>query len=245
MAESLNLKHLLELLVARNFESLIGLIESDEVEAKSQPYTVQTNERGKLELAKDVSGLANERGGIILIGPRTQKSDLHPGDEVTEISLVAKDLVNLEQYHKIIDSWIYPKPEEVNIEYLPSLKNPEVGLFAIKVAQQSEARKPFLITHSLFDDRRADIVFGFVRRVRSDVQPTTVQDLYALMRDGRRFDEITQRLDTVQTHVLEMAARLHASEVDVLAGTKPSITRDEVLSRLNEATRIIGLNPNE
>lgn len=66
----------LEKLAAKDFEGLIGLWESVWLEAKESPYILDAPKQ-KLELAKDVSALANSIGGIIVLGFDTARdSDL-------------------------------------------------------------------------------------------------------------------------------------------------------------------------
>ncbi len=71
-------------------EQLIGAVENECFDCKSQPYRLTEGEKAKREqakreLAKDVSGFANKNGGYIFIGFRTERSATRFGDEVKEI----------------------------------------------------------------------------------------------------------------------------------------------------------------
>lgn len=57
------------------FDPFIGEIESAYLDAKRDPY--QDTDNGKLNIAKDVSALANDTGGYIVIGLRTEPSTTH------------------------------------------------------------------------------------------------------------------------------------------------------------------------
>ena len=89
-----------EILRSGKFNLIIGKVENDWFECKQAPYPLN-NPKEKQELVKDVTGLANSTGGIILLGIRTEKSQVHFGDEVKEIRSFAQDLVNVENYHNI------------------------------------------------------------------------------------------------------------------------------------------------
>ena len=67
---------IIELLQARDFNSLRGTPEHEEVECNSAPYRLQ-DESQRIELAKDIAGLANADGGIIL-APEPRAPDALP-----------------------------------------------------------------------------------------------------------------------------------------------------------------------
>ena len=92
---------------SNNFEELKGKYEYEWFECKSQPYLLNDN-KGKRELAKDVSSFANSDGGYIVIGVKTTKDDTHIGDKINEIRPFDSNLINEEQILKTCDEWIYP-----------------------------------------------------------------------------------------------------------------------------------------
>lgn len=51
------------------FDELVGEFENEWLECKGQPYDL-TREDQKLELAKDITGLANAGGGLLLLSSR-------------------------------------------------------------------------------------------------------------------------------------------------------------------------------
>ena len=102
------------LVADRHATGFIGLIESQIFDAKSQPYILDT-ERGKHELAKDIVSFLNADGGFILIGGVTEKSATHSGEEVTGISWFKSELLNVRRYYDIINEWVYPSPEGVEL----------------------------------------------------------------------------------------------------------------------------------
>ncbi len=62
-----NVSEVLEKLAAKQFDALIGVSEAAWLDAKESPYILDTLKQ-KLELAKDVSALANSAGGVIVLG---------------------------------------------------------------------------------------------------------------------------------------------------------------------------------
>ena len=63
----------LAILADRKPSLLIGIEESAQVDFKSEPYDLTTN-KGKWELGKDVAGMTNFAGGLIVVGVFTVKT---------------------------------------------------------------------------------------------------------------------------------------------------------------------------
>src|SRR5688500_9475154 len=89
----------LEALATRQVGTIIGTSEHDTVECKSAPYRLG-EDRQRIELAKDVSGLANADGGLILIGVATQRREDTREDVVRAISPFDRTLLDSEQYQQ-------------------------------------------------------------------------------------------------------------------------------------------------
>src|SRR5438552_2652396 len=91
---------LMEALVAHQFDRLVGTVESDWVDFKEQPYDLSTP-AGKWELAKDVAAFANQQGGCIVLGVRTEKSDQERRDVATAIHEIPKGLIDRSRYRDV------------------------------------------------------------------------------------------------------------------------------------------------
>ena len=73
------------ILMAGEFDDLVGAAETSNVEFKVSPYQLE-QEYAKQEFAKDVTALADAAGGVIVIGAATTPDSTHPTDKVTSIS---------------------------------------------------------------------------------------------------------------------------------------------------------------
>src|SRR2546423_1265356 len=104
----------LEKLEARDFDSLIGIAESVWLDAKETPYPLDTLKQ-KLELAKDVSALANAGGGVIVIGFDTSRDALTAGERISRVCPFPLTLVNADQYINILGALVHPPPTDVQI----------------------------------------------------------------------------------------------------------------------------------
>jgi len=181
-----------------DFDQLLGDVENGWFDCKSQPYQVQ-NDAGKRELAKDISSFANKQGGFILIGIKTKKSTAHFGDEVEEIRPFAQGLVNTSQYKDIIKSWIYPETEGFEVEWKPTKQDATKGVVVIKITEQKESLKPFLIVKTLDDDKQVETVFGYAERKGDTSQPLAVVELQRALRSGFNYEnQLKKRLDGIE-----------------------------------------------
>jgi len=198
MTKNLTVEQIKAILDSGNFDELITAVEDEQIECKAAPY--QLNEaHQKQELAKDVSGLANANGGVILIGVRTERSSKHFGDEITEISPFPRKLLDPNQYQNIIRSQIYPAPQQVDIRWFPSAVDLEKGIVAIIIPDQTMTWRPFLIKGTVDDKGKCvKVVFGYVERQRANVNAWRVEEIHALIKGGLRFDQVHQQYEDIQ-----------------------------------------------
>src|SRR5258708_5983806 len=114
--------------LARNEpDQLIGAEETEQVDFKRGPYHLVTAAQ-KWELAKDVAAFGNRLGGIIIIGVETERRTNEIIDVAKQIRPVRKAEVDLLQYRGVIDAWIYPRLEGVDVRWYPPDTAEELGI---------------------------------------------------------------------------------------------------------------------
>jgi hypothetical protein len=214
------------------FDRLIGAVEDDQFECKSAPYQLD-NERDKLELAKDVSALANSVGGVLLIGVQTEKSPTHFGDEVRRVRPFGQALVNLEQIAQLVGNWVYPPMHDLHIGWHPSQADRARGIVAIRVGADAVKERPYLVSRMLDPaDRVLGAMVGYFERVRAGATWTGAERLRDLLKDGMRFGELHQRLQSIEDAVRNVAAP---------PPLPPAFTEGEVYQRLERARAAVNL----
>ncbi|WP_328965587.1 RNA-binding domain-containing protein [Streptomyces virginiae] len=107
-----DLKSALAALDAHEPVSLLGLRETQWIDAKAAPYQL-ANPKAVEELAKDVAAFANGGGGVIVIGIATRPE--HDEEVLDHIVGVDPAAVNVDQIRKLIRQWITPAPRGVRI----------------------------------------------------------------------------------------------------------------------------------
>lgn len=107
-----DLKSALAALDAQNPLLLLGLRETQWLDAKGGPYQL-ADPRSVEELAKDVAAFANGGGGLIVIGIATRLE--HDEEVLDHIVEVGPGTVNLDQIRKLIRQWITPAPRRVRV----------------------------------------------------------------------------------------------------------------------------------
>ena len=178
-----------------DFDLLKGKIESEWLDCKREIYLLD-EDKGKRELAKDVSSFANsDEGGFILIGVGTEKNDQSQVDTIVRIRPFPENKVNIEQYHSVIKEWVFPAVD-VKVEW-KNYKQSNKGILIITVPPQSEGQKPFLISRTIEDSgKRTEILFGFVERKRANSIPKKMIELHQIFRDGMHYQtNIGKRFD--------------------------------------------------
>ena len=171
-------------LAAGDWERLVGTEESSTIEFKSGPYRLSENDKDKWELAKDVASLANEQGGVIVIGFRTTKDAAVGSDVVAEHRPVNRDLVNVETITKVLQSRIYPRVRGVVAKWFP--ENSEHGVLVLEIPSQESRDKPFLLEGSLSDDGKlhsGTIAWPF--REGGNIEWTRAATIQHLLSGGR------------------------------------------------------------
>lgn len=198
---------LLTILDTGDFDLLIGQMETDWLDCKRDIYPTSNGDKGKRELAKDISSFANTKdGGYILIGIETEKREQQHTDTIKAIHPISQNTIDVEQYYNIIKEWVYPLPE-IKIEW-KKYREADKGIIVINVSPQKDAIKPFLITKTTDDSgKRIEILFGYAERKRANSEPKKIAELHQLVRDGlsygttlsNRFDEISTLLKELST----------------------------------------------
>jgi len=237
---NLTREQIVEFLRAGTLDRLVGAIEDDVMDAKGEPYHLG-GDRGCRELAKDVSAFANARGGIILIGARTERSPLHQQDEIAAIRPFDQSLVHTKRYHDVIREWVHPAPQGVDIRWYESATEVGRGIVAIIIPDQPPTDRPFLIAHSIDDTGRViDLLVGYAERRRAGTEPARLRDIHVLLRDGRRFDELHRRLDAMAEQFAQaQTAPGHPAPQAALA---PAITETELDTRRGRLSMAAELN---
>lgn len=200
---SFNIEKLREIVSSANFSALIGEVENEWFDCKNQPYQLQ-NDGGKRELAKDVSAFANNSGGFIFMGVKTKESAEHFGDEIESVNPFAPQLVDPSQYKNVINAWVYPQIEGLEVKWIEIPSEPGKGICVISIPQQNDAVKPFLITKTLDGKKQVETFFGFAQRKGDGNQPLSVIDLQKSLRSGLHYEsQVKERLDGMEALLKE------------------------------------------
>jgi len=223
----------LEALRAGQFHALVGLRESVWLEAKQMPYVFDTQKQ-ELELAKDVSAMANASGGIIVVGFKTERRADVAGEYISEIIPFPASLVDSDRYMKLLEQLVYPSPHGVDVLTFESPVEPGKAVAAILVNGAATNERPYLVG-SMVDEQEQSIgaYFGFFER-RQDVIPTLrIARIQQQLSVGLSLDA---RLSGIETAIASLKAPYLLEE-------KAGITEEESTKRLAEARAALGRDP--
>ena len=225
---------IIELLRDGNSKALIGSFENEWIECKRQPYDIDKDEQ-KLELAKDVSGLANASGGLLLIGLSTVKNPEHGKDQIDRVRPFPISMFDPTRYRQILNDWLWPPIDNLEINIFPLPTDSGKGIAVIDVPSVSGPDRPVLVSKTILDSyRKIEILFGYCERKHAHVAHHDVERLQALLRDGSRLDsEVRENFQSLHA-MLEDLRNQRVSE-------KKTEQLENVEDRKNDAIRAVGL----
>ncbi|MGZ2361508.1 putative DNA binding domain-containing protein [Streptomyces sp. 372A] len=108
-----DLRSALAALEAHRPSSLLGLRETQWLDAKKAPYRVADDPKAVEELTKDVAAFANGGGGVIVVGIATRLD--HDEEVLDHVVGVDPAAVNVDQIRKLIRQRVSPAPRGVRV----------------------------------------------------------------------------------------------------------------------------------
>ncbi len=199
MAQRRGIEEITGILETGDFDSLIDTVEDVVLEVKGKPYQLSVSDIHRHELAKDVSALANSNGGVILIGFQTSKDPVTAVERIDLCRPFDLSLVDIDQYRKTLQDWIYPPVHSLDIRCYPSSSDRRKGVCAIVIPASAAEGKPYVVTRNVEPDGKVrGNQFGLYERIQDGIPLTSAESLRGYLSDGMRFAEISQRLSTIE-----------------------------------------------
>jgi hypothetical protein len=170
-----------DLIRAKRADLLIGQRENEWFEVKQAPYRLE-NVIEQIELAKDVSALANRAdGGLLVIGLVTGRQGEH--DVVKRLRTQPVERLSPRRYRQSLDRWIYPRLRDIVVDAV--VVEPGRGLLMILIPPQPEPLWPFLVVGAIVNKRILGNHFSLVRRRGDQTVDDTAAVVHGLMVAGR------------------------------------------------------------
>lgn len=186
----------LEKLETHDFEALIGLVESEWLEAKGSPYPL-CSPKQKLELAKDVAAFANAGGGIILIGFDCEKEPTTSSERICKVCPFPISLIDSNQYSQILASIMHPPPHGVTVRVFEADDDACVAAILVDLGVVTE--KPYLVGKMLDEnDISIGAYFGYFERKRDVIPPANISRIQQQLSAGMQWSSIDQRLQALE-----------------------------------------------
>jgi hypothetical protein len=174
---------LLHALEQGDYQSILGTAESEEIDFKEAPYPLDSP-RQKWELAKDVAAFANTRGGLIVIGFRTQRAEMLLVDTATRHTPVPKARILWDQYRQTIGRWVHPPVTGITPRWFPPDAAQDHGVFVIVVPAQDESSKYFVVSEMVRDDGSFPGAVGIPHRQGDVIVWSKPEAVHSLLREA-------------------------------------------------------------
>jgi len=206
MSKILNAIEVDRILKSGEFDGFIGVLEGEQLEFKSAPYLLD-QDAPKMELAKDVSALANASGGIIVIGVQTERNPTVQGDEARRIGRFEEELIDRDRYQKVIADWVYPPIPGLKVAWHPSSAQPKKGLVSILVPSEATAEQPYIVVRIVeATGKISGSVVGYFARTGPAVSPISAPYMRDRLKDGLRFSDLSGQLQDIQVALANLAS---------------------------------------
>ena len=231
MVESI--RDMLAALKAGEFSKFLNVFENDTLDAKRDPYVFETA-RQKQELAKDVSGMANRGGGIIIIGFRTARDPHTAGDQIVEVCGFRSGLVIEDQYYKVLSEWVYPVLDDVKVCLFPN--GPDLFVAAIVIdSPEGSGARPYLVTKIVDDSEKVSgTLVGYFERKHDRVTALSTARLQQLLRTGMLGESTNDRLEALEAAV----KALNVKDTKPHGGIDPNVVERRLVSAKGIAERM-------
>jgi hypothetical protein len=201
---------------------LLGTAESSQIDFKIQPYALNSD-KGKWELAKDVAGLANFRGGILVVGVRTEKDAGNFLEIAAELRPVPLTMLDGERHHKIIRDLVRPAVT-FNVAYSPDPGEITRGYMTIHVEQLDEFDRFALVRRMTTIDDKPTESFGVPIRDGAQTRWLSGDEVYRYLRDGQRASK------TILPNSIDMSQPTHSTEP---SGISSIIAEEDIRSLIS------------
>jgi len=164
------------------FQALVGAFEGGWLECKREPYRLREEDQ-QLELAKDVAGLANSGGGVIVVGYETSRDPTSARDRVARLTPVRADLVSRDAHLDAVERLTYPPIRNLAFRWWETA--PGQGVATIEVEAADEADAPVLVVRARTEGSRRDLLLGVFHRSDDRVSRLTPSEIHAQIQLGR------------------------------------------------------------
>ncbi len=176
-----------------DFNAIIGTPESQGLDFKGQPYGIdsadpQAQNNQKLELAKDVTAIANAGGGVLVLGYKTQRQSNVVQDVAISCSPILQSLINTASYCDLVENRTYPPIRNLTLKWWAT--GHDHGILTIEVPGVGEADWPVLVTGVSEAGSRRGLLFGLFERSGDQAKSLLVAQVHSDLRIGR----LVQRL---------------------------------------------------
>lgn len=163
-------------------EEVLGTPEDLTLDFKRQPYDL-INPAKKWELAKDVAGMANAQGGLIVLGIATATADNETREVAHELRPAPLDRFNVDGMRGVCKDWCAPA-QYPSFTFFPDASGGAEGYLIIEVQALPEAERPALVSKMALDGKVQASAVGFPVRSGDVTDWRTADQVQGLLRDG-------------------------------------------------------------
>ena len=188
-------------LAACDFNAVIGLFESEWLDAKETPHHLDAAPQ-KRELAKDVTALANAGGGLIVLGFDCEKLPMTAGERINKVCPFPVSLVEPKRYNQILADLVHPPPHGVSVLIFENAAEDGNGVAAIVIDKSVMTEGPYLVGKMVDEnDLNIGLYLGYFERKRDFIPPVSIARIQQQLSAGVQWASIQNRLSAMETKI--------------------------------------------
>lgn len=230
--DQFTIEEIKEILESGEHDKFVGKTEGDCFEAKqSKPYMIDSQDAkerfaARIELAGDISAMANAQGGYIVCGLPTEKEEELQTDKVIEIKPCEQTaFYSQSQIEDVIKAHIYPELPVV-IVWHPSRLDEKQGVGSIFIPPQLESKKYFIVTAVEIDGVNQKHFVAISTRQGSEPVWMSARQLYKEAA-SKKPNEIKQMHDSLSAQIADL-------KNNMVAGKSEKSPADDIQKKIKE-----------
>lgn len=190
-----------EIIDSKELDSLIGYAENDFFDAKEVFYNL-SDPKDKHEMCKDITAFANNTGGHLIIGCKTEKAQNELADYV-KLADGLTDFPSTESMYSVLSEYVYPNSIGTHVGFEKITATNGKKFLLISISGNSEER-PYFVRR---DAQNREFVAYYVRTHDRGVRHH-IEYLHELVHQGIYFEKYLKNITGTGDRILNNTEKL-------------------------------------
>ena len=199
--EPLTIERFKEIVDSKNLDQLIGHAENNFFDAKESFYNL-SDQKDKHELCKDITAFANNNGGYLIIGCKTEKAQNDLADYIKATDGLT-NFPSMDGVYSILSEYIYPNSIGTFVGFEQIVTSDGKKFLLISISNNSEER-PYFVRR---DAHNREFVAYYIRTHDRGIRHH-IEYLHELVHQGIYFEKYLKNIAGTSERILSNTEKL-------------------------------------